>query len=226
VQRVVVDAAGNVGIGTASPNAKLTVYTGTAGNLAHFTDGINADFYIKTSSLVTTIGPNAGSTNMAFQTGGTERMRIAADGKVYVGTDIFAGSHRVARSWPSGTVRILEFQAGAVVRGGIDWNGTTLSLATGSDERLKENIRNLEDIGLDKINQIKVRRYEMKESSVPGVGFIAQEMEKVLPEAVSNVGDYLSVSYNEMTPYLVKVIQEQQAMIEELKAKVSALESK
>lgn len=82
--RVTVSSSGNVGIGTISPNARLHVRTGVAGDIAYFTDGVNADFYIKTSSLLTIIGPNAGSTNLAFQSSGTERMRITAAGEVLV----------------------------------------------------------------------------------------------------------------------------------------------
>jgi hypothetical protein len=83
---LVKDASGNVGIGTASPTSKLHVSTGVAGNLAYFTDAINTDFYIKTASSIATIGPNAGSTNLAFQTSGTERMRIDSSGNVGIGT--------------------------------------------------------------------------------------------------------------------------------------------
>jgi hypothetical protein len=86
VTGIVKDASGNVGIGTASPTSKLHVSTGVAGNLAYFTDAINTDFYIKTASSIATIGPNAGSTNLAFQTSGTERMRIDSSGNVGIGT--------------------------------------------------------------------------------------------------------------------------------------------
>ncbi len=81
-----INSSGNVGIGTTSPTAKLNVSTGVAGNLAIFTDAINADFYIKTSSLVATIGPNAGSTSLAFQTAGTTQARIDSSGNFGIGT--------------------------------------------------------------------------------------------------------------------------------------------
>lgn len=66
--------------------ATLNINKGSAGNLAYFTDGVNADFYIKTTSLVTTIGPNAGSTTMVFQTSGAERARIDSSGNFGIGT--------------------------------------------------------------------------------------------------------------------------------------------
>jgi len=85
-ERMRIDTSGNVMVGTTIANAKFSVNNGAAGNLAYFTDNINADFYIKTTSLIATIGPNAGSTSLAFQTAGSERMRIDSSGNVGIGT--------------------------------------------------------------------------------------------------------------------------------------------
>jgi C1q domain len=73
---------GNVGIGTSSPGSKLDINRGSAGLIANFTDGVNTNFQIVTSSLLATIGPSAGSTAMAFKTSDTERMRIDSAGQV------------------------------------------------------------------------------------------------------------------------------------------------
>jgi hypothetical protein len=82
---VTVDTSGNVGIGTASPGSKLDVNRGSAGLIANFTDGVNANFQITTASLVTTIGPSAGSTALVLQSSGSERMRIDSSGNVGIG---------------------------------------------------------------------------------------------------------------------------------------------
>ncbi|WP_431736401.1 tail fiber domain-containing protein [Cellulosispirillum alkaliphilum] len=53
----------------------------------------------------------------------------------------------------------------------------------------------------------------------PQIGFIAQEVEKVLPELVhTNDEGYKSLSYDKLTAVLLEAIKEQQAIIEELKS--------
>ncbi len=51
------------------------------------------------------------------------------------------------------------------------------------------------------------------------IGFLAQDIHKIIPEAVviPTNGDAMGMKYNELIPVLVKAIQEQQAMIEALK---------
>jgi hypothetical protein len=101
-----------------------------------------------------------------------------------------------------------------------------------SDQRLKENIRNASE-GLDVITALRPVRYDWKEGygndRKDQLGFIAQEMEAVFPEAVSewqvNKEDetvYKTVGPAALIPVLVKAIQEQQAIIESLKARLDA----
>lgn len=98
-----------------------------------------------------------------------------------------------------------------------------INYATVSDARLKMNIIDYPS-ALDKVLNIRVRQYEMK--SAPGkkkIGFIAQELQKIYPQAVSgNAEDDvyqqpMGIDYGKLTPLLVKAIQELQAEIEILK---------
>ena len=108
------------------------------------------------------------------------------------------------------------------------------SILSYSDERLKENIKDLEP-SLNKVMSIKSRRYDLKSSDAKiktgnnknQIGFVAQELEKVYPEFVStNPKDGIkSVAYASLIPVLVKAIQEQQEQIETLTNKCNILES-
>jgi hypothetical protein len=105
-----------------------------------------------------------------------------------------------------------------------------------SDGRLKENVRNATE-GLNVVNALRPVRYDWKagygNDRKDQLGFIAQEVEAVFPDAVSEwskaEGDeepYKTVGPGALIPVLVKAIQEQQAMIKSLEAKVAALEAK
>jgi len=111
-----------------------------------------------------------------------------------------------------------------------------------SDVRFKENIRDL-DTGLSEILQLKPRLFDWKEGkgtdTKNSVGFIAQEVEEILPKLVDNnwsqdgldekgaviEGEkYKTVGQIGLIPTLVKAIQEQQTIIEDLKSRIEQLE--
>jgi len=112
-------------------------------------------------------------------------------------------------------------------------NATNTTISAISDVRLKENIQDL-DVGLDKIMALKPRKFDWKEGNGKNIkgdrGWIAQEFEQVFPDMIDEWKDpapegeepYKSVRAD-LIPVLVKAIQEQQAMINELKAEVAAL---
>ncbi|MBV8325188.1 tail fiber domain-containing protein [Chryseobacterium sp.] len=88
---------------------------------------------------------------------------------------------------------------------------------TMSDIRLKKNINNL-TYGINDVMKIRSVSYDLKDGSntKPVIGFIAQEIEKVVPEIVTTAKDkdaYKAVDYTKLIPVLVKAIQDQQAII-------------
>jgi trimeric autotransporter adhesin len=91
-----------------------------------------------------------------------------------------------------------------------------------SDARLKKNISPI-NYGLKEILQLRPVAYRMKSNDDKQVGFIAQEVQKVLPELVSgkegNIekGETLGLSYGNLTAVLTKAVQEQQTEIQTLK---------
>ena len=88
-----------------------------------------------------------------------------------------------------------------------------------SDESLKSNIEDLR-YGLDEVNDIRPRSFEFKKSGQASVGFVAQELEDVIPELVSNSGmGTKGVSYGQMTAVLVKAVQELSDKVDRLEGK-------
>jgi hypothetical protein len=82
-----------------------------------------------------------------------------------------------------------------------------------SDERLKTDVKTIDD-ALDKV--MNMRGVTYTKSAEKGVGVIAQEIEKVLPEVVTD-GEYKSVAYGNIVGVLIEAIKEQQKQIDELK---------
>ena len=106
-----------------------------------------------------------------------------------------------------------------------------------SDERLKENIEVIEN-PIDKIKDLKGVTFNYKKDGSKSTGLIAQDLEKVLPEAVytsKTIGDeindeeaeeHLAIRYGNTVGLLVEAIKEQQEQIENLTAKVKELEDR
>ena len=100
-----------------------------------------------------------------------------------------------------------------------------------SDKKLKENIKPLKLNATEKINSLKPVEFKFKEKEGKHLGFIAQDVQEIIPELVSSKTnkegeEILGIKTLELIPYLVKAIQEQQEKIEELEARVEKLEKK
>lgn len=105
----------------------------------------------------------------------------------------------------------------------VRFNGdATLSgdLTINSDERLKDNIQSLGST-LNKLHQIEAKTYSLKkdEEHTPKIGVLAQEVQAVFPELVTEGADgILSVNYQGLVPVLINAINEQDAKIAALEA--------
>ena len=90
-----------------------------------------------------------------------------------------------------------------------------------SDRRLKENIVPTTINALDVINKLDMVEFDfIKDKKHEEVGLIAQEVEKVIPQAISrnpeNEDDFLHIDYTAFVPYLIKAIQELNQKVERL----------
>ena len=90
-----------------------------------------------------------------------------------------------------------------------------------SDISLKDNIQTIVN-PLDKITKLNGVTFNWKENQKPSIGVIAQELEKVLPELVTQ-GNIKTVNYNGIIGVLIEAVKEQQKQIEELKDLVKNL---
>ena len=116
----------------------------------------------------------------------------------------------------------------------VDYAGvvyaSNTSITSLSDERLKENVKDL-DTGLSDILELKPKRFDWKEGEGTGEknvsGFIAQDVEDTnFSDLVGNfkhnsLDDCKSFQYSGLIPALVKSIQELSAKVEELESKIN-----
>ena len=172
--------------------------TGTASTASGATGDFSiADKIVHTGDTNTAIRFPAADT-FAVETAGSERLRITSIGLVGIGTEIPSEKLDV-----NGNVKAIDFNAT-------------------SDQNLKDNIRTIED-PLAKVVQIRGVNFDWKETQKPSVGVIAQEVEKVFPELVTDSGTK-TVNYNGLIGLLIEVVKEQQTQINSLNERLSKLE--
>jgi hypothetical protein len=196
--RINISSAGNVGIGTTSPDANsgLTVESSTTSGqiMIKGNSGGNAGIALRASGQTTnfSIYENSGA-NLVFQKHASERMRLDASGNLLVGTT--SGSDKVT---VNGTVSATNFN-------------------TTSDATLKTNVETLSG-SLDAVTSLRGVSFDWLENGGSEIGVIAQEVEAVLPDVVSTNDEGIkSVKYGNMVAVLIEAIKEQQAQIDELK---------
>jgi len=133
---------------------------------------------------------------------------------------------RTGSGYGAGAVYIRFTNNAGSTAGSIQHTASTVTVYnTVSDARLKDNIVDAPK-ALEKILTIPVRSYDWKEDNVHvEYGFIAQEINEVYSEPVSVGKDDekqnpWSLEYGRLTPILVKAVQELNAKIEVLEAKL------
>jgi len=203
-ERMRINSSGAVSIGTTSSGSKLTVVDSTT------TTGYNLDV----------------QSTAASYSGSFARYQLTQSATASVEVwRVFMGA---------GATEIVR------VSGNGDIKNATGVYSTISDIKLKENIIDTTP-KLDKLIQVRVVNYNLKaetgQVTHKQLGFVAQELEQVFPGLVEdspdkdNDGNSLgtvtkTVKLSVFIPMLVKAIQEQQAIIESLTARITALENR
>ena len=160
------------------------------------------------------------------------------DNNTIIGRQTNAGSSGASSVVVLGAALNGKGDATAYIGGssGVYNSDNSSAWQTTSDRRIKKNIVD-NNIGLDKINQIRVRNFEYRtpeevDPALPShaaidkqgtqVGVIAQEIQEVLPDVVrqTSLGCY-SVNPDNLTWYLVNAVKELSAEVEQLKSQLN-----
>ena len=104
----------------------------------------------------------------------------------------------------------------------LSGTATALQFTATSDLAKKENLEVVED-ALNKVQSLTGYTYDIKENGSRKAGLIAQDVEKVLPEAVNGDEGDKTLDYSATIALLVNAIKEQQAQIKELKEKIESI---
>jgi hypothetical protein len=236
---IIIDSSRNVGIGTSSPGAKLDV-VGSSGIRVN-EDGAGTKVITLRSDFAG-LGPAINVTSnhpLLFQTNNTERARIDAAGELLVGTTSALGQitststsakfqYASHNTDTSGVSQIsFRFMRNNADVGSITTTSTATAYNTSSDYRLKHDIAPMTG-ALAKVALLKPCTYKWNADDSSGEGFIAHELQAVVPDAVTGEKDAVDkdgkpIHQGVDTSFLVATLT---AAIQELKAKVDTLQSR
>ena len=183
-----------------------------------------------------------------FSTLGKDRLRIqtgsATDivvksltGTEQLGLSVYDGGYTTWNMSPAGSSQFvlggyIGFYVSGLINSNVLGTGTvysnsgTLTSTNPSDFNLKKNIEPIK-YGLKEILKLNVVSFDWKEDKInqgKQFGFIAQEVQEVIPEFVKS-GEYLGLDKEAIFTLLTKAIQEQQSIIEDLTKRIEGLES-
>jgi hypothetical protein len=184
-------ATGNVGIGTTNPTYKCVISNNEAEGLEL------APGYVSGANLL----QNYNRSNSQ-----------------YVRADYVASTHR----WYQGDTSTVNIHMDLTGSGDLTVKNDIVAYGSPSDKRLKENIKPIES-ALDKVSKLQGVTFDWKKSDSildikEDIGFIAQDVQKVIPELVrENEDGMLSMRHQGIAPILLEAIKELKAEIEELK---------
>ena len=206
-ERMRIDSNGDVGIGVTNPLVKLHVNQGNTSGTVIKASGIQAQIEIQTST--------AGDAHLYMRPNSTGNN--AAIFKMTAGTNY-------NWRWQDDAGTPVVFMQLSQSNSSLSVKGDIIAYGSPSDERYKENIKPIES-ALDKVTKLQGVTFDWKESDnlldiKEDIGFIAQDVQKVVPELVrENEDGKLSLRYQGITPILLEAIKELKAEIDLLKSK-------
>jgi hypothetical protein len=245
-ERMRIDSAGNVGIGTNTPTDKLHVASGASTYIRTQNTGASIDAYYGVSGVGAWTGTGTNHPYL-FHTSNTERMRIDSSGNLLVGTASLGNTHayferssvdrailNLGTSSTLPSLALVHFRTPNGVIGSIAVSSTTTAYNTSSDYRLKHDIEPMTG-ALAKVQQLKPVTYKWNADDSESQGFIAHELQEVVPECVTGEKDavdangnpqYQGIDTSFLSATLTAALQEAHGLIKDLQARVDALEAK
>ena len=233
--------SGSLGVGTTSPAATLDVQTSAGRFQVLPSGGSSIALYNGTSGGNIAIDSLGGIT--LFRQNGTESMRIDTSGNLSLGGTGANGKFSIFgqnADWnlnsnvagsAGGTKLHIRFIGDSAVAGTVTSSGTNTTYNTSSDYRLKEDVKPMVN-ALATVSLLKPCTYKWKANGSDGQGFIAHELQAVVPDCVTGEKDAMETYKDEDgveqtrinpqgidTSYLVATLT---AAIQELNAKVDA----
>jgi hypothetical protein len=245
-----VNSNGNIGVSISNPTGRLTTNLSTNSNLhivlwnsnattTGFSGfGVNSGvlryncpsstdrhgFFASNVEVAQLAGTGVFNIGMSNVRGGTRVNMSAGDGSNCV--IAMTTSNQNAGEWVVGMQSNLDF----VVRRTPGNNGCRLNFAsptawsTFSDARLKDDVVPLER-GLNELMRMQPVRFTWKASDMKAVGFIAQDLNAVVPEVVDvpEHDGYYGIRPADILPVIVKAIQEQQGVLARRQVELASL---
>jgi hypothetical protein len=255
-ERARIDSSGNLGIGTSSPatGVRLQVSGGKV--------RIDHNTALEWGGTAYSIVGNATTGYLQFNTASTERARIDSSGSLRLGTTLdFGVTNKLTISYAGGGVQYgivmrpgtdntvpLYFQNAAGTQiGSISTSASSTAYNTSSDYRLKENVVGVTGAAarVQQLNPVRFNFIADPDRTVDG--FLAHEVQDVVPEAITGTKDatemvdvhdedgnvtgqeerpvYQGIDQSKLVPLLTAALQEALGKIETLEARVAALEA-
>jgi len=208
---------GNIGLSNTAPTHKLSV-NGTGYFGANLTIDATADLVLPAGAGISANG-SLGTSGQVLASNGTATYWSTVSGgasltanNTNTQTFYFPMANTISGSWSNGVVANTKLYF-------VPSTGTLSATVFNSlsDKTQKTNIQTIIN-PLDKISELRGVSFNWKETNEPSIGVIAQEVEKVLPELVTEKHGVKSVNYDGLIGVLIESIKELKQEIQDLKS--------
>jgi hypothetical protein len=223
------------GSGTLSFSSDVMLSAGSAGSPSlYFSGNTNTGMW------------SPAADTLAWSTGGSERVRVDSSGNFLAGrtSTLFASSHTfdsagtavlglrnstatAGKYWQTGPDGGNSYKVYNQNSVGMFMSDGATAWSSSSDERQKNILEPITD-AVSKLASLRtvIGSYKSDKEQTRRAFLIAQDVQKVLPEAVTTAPDgFLGVAYTDLIPLLVAALKESKSYIESLEARIAALEA-